>query len=90
MKYGNQLKSVSKPNLEAFEIDLLFLDGTYGTVSLNHIFRKPMNMSAEVLRGGLFERCFVESGALAWPNGFELCPDALYEWMCEQADDKAS
>jgi hypothetical protein len=31
----------------------------------------------EVMRGGLFERCYVESGALTWPNGLELCPDAL-------------
>ena len=23
----------------------------------------------------MFERCFVEDGALAWPNGYELCPD---------------
>jgi hypothetical protein len=25
----------------------------------------------------MFPRCFVENGALAWPNGFELCPDVL-------------
>jgi hypothetical protein len=31
-------------------------------------------------RGGMFEKCLVELGALAWPNGFELCPDALKMW----------
>jgi len=29
----------------------------------------------------MFDKCFVEMGALAWPNGFELCPDALRHWF---------
>lgn len=85
MKYGCQIVKVSNPDIEHFKVDLIFDDGTVGSVSLRHIFGKPKHMSAEVLRGGMFERCFVESGALSWPNGFELCPDALYEWMKEQA-----
>jgi len=33
---------------------------------------KPKGLAAEVIKGGIFERCFVESGALAWPNGLAV------------------
>jgi hypothetical protein len=30
-------------------------------------------------RNGRFARAFIEGGALAWPNGFELSADALHK-----------
>lgn len=86
MKYGSEIIKVKKPSLEDFSVEVTFDDGKTGRVRLDHIFGKPKNKSAEVLRGGVFDRCFVQSGALAWPNGFELCPDAVYDWLVTQAD----
>lgn len=37
-----------------------------------------------------FGRCFVESGDLAWPNGYELCPDALRLWVEAQSKHRAA
>ena len=48
-----------------------------GTVQLGYIFSKPKALAAEIVKGQMFEKCYIESGALAWPNGLELCPDAL-------------
>ncbi|MBL7685877.1 MAG: DUF2442 domain-containing protein [Deltaproteobacteria bacterium] len=78
---GSHLKKISKVQLEGFKVGLVYEDGMKGNVSLEHLFLKPQGLAAEILKGSMFEKCFIESGALAWPNGFELCPDALRDWM---------
>ena len=86
MKCGTQLKRIRRIDAEHYRVLLEYTDGFSGVVDLNPIFgnprRKPLVL--EILRGGLFAKCFVESGALAWPNGYELCPDALRAWIVEQ------
>lgn len=84
MKLGNKLVKVGKKDIEGFRVRLTFADKTSGMVSLSSIFEKPRNLTAEILKGGMFEKCFVENGALAWPNGLELCPDMLYELLVKQ------
>ncbi|MDO8519798.1 MAG: DUF2442 domain-containing protein [Deltaproteobacteria bacterium] len=83
-KWGNKLSKIMECDPDSFSVHVRFQDGTRGVISLKHIFEKPKGLSAEILKGGMFEKCFVESGALAWPNGFELCPDALKQWFTEQ------
>ncbi len=84
MKLGCQIKSVKKVRLDDYSVELVFSDGFKGTVFLNHLFSPPKGLSAEVLKGNLFEKCYVSAGALAWPNGLELCPDAIRLWIEEQ------
>lgn len=83
MKLGTQIKRVVRVDPERFEVTLQYTDGFSGTVDLSFIFGSPKKrpLVLEILRGGLFAKCFVESGALAWPNGFELCPDAIRSWL---------
>ncbi|MBN1962054.1 MAG: DUF2442 domain-containing protein [Deltaproteobacteria bacterium] len=76
-KWGNKIKKVIAADAEKLIVKLAYDDGTKIEVSLANIFAQPRGLAAEVMRGGLFERCYVESGALAWLNGLELCPDAL-------------
>jgi hypothetical protein len=77
---------------ESYKVTVEFTDGFRGVVDLGFIFdtpgRKPLVL--EILRGQLFARCFVESGALAWPNGYELCPDAIRNWISEQRKRRAA
>ncbi len=91
MKLGSQIKKIRKVIPEKFEISLQFTDGLKATVNLNFLFnssqRKPLIL--EIKRGALFGKCFVESGALAWPNGYELCPDAIRMWISEQKKNKS-
>lgn len=77
IKFGNEIEKVTSTDSESYRVRLKYTDGFEGEVDLGDIFRKPKGLAAEILRGNLFDRCFVEVGALAWPNGFELCPDAL-------------
>lgn len=83
-KLGNKIVKIIGSNSATFDINVKFQDGTHGIISLKHLFEKPKGLSAEILKGEMFDKCFVESGALAWPNGFELCPDALKQWFAQQ------
>jgi hypothetical protein len=79
MRFGHRVKRIIACDAEHLRVMLEFTDGLRGAVDLTPFFRKPGRrpLPLEILRGQLFERCFVEGGALAWPNGYELCPDAL-------------
>lgn len=86
MKLGTKIKRIRGIDVEYYRIDLEYHDGFRGTVDLNFIFgetQHPRNkpMVVEILRGAMFRCCFVESGALAWPNGYELCPEAVRSWI---------
>jgi len=83
MKLGNKIERIVRVEDESYEIKLRFRDGSAGVVSLAHLFERPRGLAAEILRGGMFDLCFVENGALAWPNGFELCPDVLRSQLLE-------
>jgi hypothetical protein len=92
MKLGSRIKRIKRTDAERYRVVLEYTDGFTGTVDLRFVFdgaaRKPL--VAEILRGGFFDRCFVESGALAWPNGYELCPDAIRARITEQRRGRAA
>lgn len=87
MKLGTSIKRIAGVDPDTFRIEIEYDDGFRGTVDLGFLFgaprRKPLVL--EILRGGLFAKCFVESGSLAWPNGYELCPDAIRQWITSRA-----
>jgi hypothetical protein len=90
MKLGTKISKVLSVDPEEMSIKLRYRDDFTGTVSLKHIFTKPKGLASEILKGGMLDKCFVESGALAWPNGFELCPDAIRLMIKEQSKKKAA
>jgi hypothetical protein len=89
-KFGNKIARIVSVDADSYSVRLRFADGFVGTVRLGHMFVLPKGLVAEVARGGLFARCYVESGALAWPNGLEFCPDAIRRWIDEQANQRAA
>ena len=86
MKLGTQIKKILRINPDNFQVSLEYVDGFKGIVNLSFLFETPKkkSMALEIKRGRLFTKCFIESGALAWPNGYELCPDAIRMWISEQ------
>ena len=64
--------------LPGHRISVRFEDGTSGEVDLSgRLFGPVFEPLAE--DPGLFARVFVdEFGAVCWPNGADLAPDALY------------
>ena len=76
-RFGNKIIKIHKTDEEHFALELSFADGGKGWASLADAFESPKALSAEILRGRLFGACFIESGHLAWPNGFEVSADTL-------------
>ena len=92
MKLGQSIKKIIKIDDEKFQISLLFADGVKKNINLGFLFEdsKKKPLIQEIKRGQIFKKAFIEGGALAWPNGFELCPDALRIWADKQSNDKAA
>lgn len=92
MKLGTSLKKIKSADREHYRLSLEYTDGFSGEVDLGFLFAAPKKkpLVLEILRGNLFGTCIIESGALAWPNGFELCPDALRAWIVEQRKHRAA
>lgn len=64
--------------LNDFDLSVTFDDGVRGVISLRDRLFGPV---FEPLRDPqLFRQVFVDDfGAVAWPNGADLAPDALHE-----------
>jgi hypothetical protein len=69
--------------LEHWRLAVEFSDGVRGEVSLEDRLFGPV---FEPLRDpAFFSQAFVdEFGAISWPNGADLAPDALYERLVAQ------
>ncbi len=64
--------------LKGFRLEVEFMDGKCGTVSLSERLFGPV---FEPLKDpALFSKVMVdEFGAVCWPNGADLAPDAIYQ-----------
>jgi Protein of unknown function (DUF2442) len=65
-----------------FRLHVVFVDGTAGDVRLRGFIESPSidGTLFEPLRDpGYFRQVRVELGAVAWPNGADLAPDAMYD-----------
>ena len=72
---------VSVKYLGGYKLHVGFSDGSAGV----HDFASTAARDGEMVRPlrdpAFFARAFIELGALAWPNGFDLDPIALHERM---------
>ncbi|MCC7476658.1 MAG: DUF2442 domain-containing protein [Pirellulales bacterium] len=80
---------VSIKTTDDFNLVVQFIDGTQGSIPLRDRLFGPV---FEPLRDPeLFRQAYLdEFGAIAWPNGADLAPDAIYERLCESANASAS
>jgi hypothetical protein len=62
--------------VRAFIVSARFDDGTEKTIDISQWFKGPV---FEPLKDPkFFKKFFVEAGTLAWPNGVDIAPEALY------------
>ncbi len=61
-----------------WRIDLEFSSGEVGQVDLADLVTRSGSMVVPLRDPKVFGAFFLELGALAWTNGFELSPQALY------------
>ncbi|MEG8023608.1 DUF2442 domain-containing protein [Sphingomonas aurantiaca] len=60
-------------------LELTFTDGSAARWSAAALIARDTVMTRPLGDPAYFARAFIEDGALAWPNGFELSADALHQ-----------
>ena len=74
----NYLPQVTKAKyVRNFVIATRFDDGTEKHVDVSQWFRGPVFKALKDSK--FFKKFFIEGGTLAWPNGVDIAPEALYE-----------
>tara|TARA_R110002072_G_scaffold12750_10_gene54627 strand:- start:1913 stop:2182 length:270 start_codon:yes stop_codon:yes gene_type:complete len=72
------IKIASIKALASYRLDLVFSDGSRGTVDLSSLVTRVGEMVQPLRDPAYFARVFLEAGAPTWPNGFDLAPWALH------------
>lgn len=62
---------------------LHFSDGSSARWSAAELIARDTVMTRPLADPAYFARAFIEAGALAWPNGFELSAEALHRRLDE-------
>ena len=67
---------VEARHVGGFIVSTRFDDGTEKQIDVSQWFKGPV---FEALKDPkVFKRFFIEGGTLAWPNGVDIAPEALY------------
>ena len=80
-----QRYNLTPEKLEGFRLRVRFRDGTVGEVRMREFLyhRSCDGTVFEALRDPhLFNQAVVELGAVTWPNGTDMAPDAMYDEIC--------
>lgn len=86
IKHTVPWRVTSVTSLPDARIRVTFVDGASGEVEMGGFFRRAaLNGTVfEALRDPLmFAQAQVVLGAVQWPNGADLAPDAMYDAICE-------
>ena len=62
-----------------YSVTLEFSDGTVGEFDGRALLQRSGTLLEPLRSADYFRRCFVDAGALCWPNGLELAPRRLRE-----------
>ena len=74
MSYLTQV--IEARHISGFIVSARFDDGTEKRIDVSQWFKGPV---FEPLKDPkLFKKFFIEAGTLAWPNGVDIAPEALY------------
>ncbi len=74
---------------DGYTLDVAFSDGTSGKVDLSSRLFGPVFEPLQDL--AVFSQVYVdEFGAVCWPNGADLAPDALYQTVSSSADGQSA
>jgi hypothetical protein len=77
------IKLVAIEPAAAAELALRFSDGSHGLWSAAALIARDTELTRPLADPAYFRRAFIEAGALAWPNGFELSADGLHRRLAE-------
>ena len=66
------LKLLTARSMGDFQVRLEFSDGVYGDFDGLALLKRSGPLLEPLRDETYFQRCFIDAGALCWPNGLEL------------------
>ena len=66
------LKLLTVRYMGDFQVRLEFSDGTCGDFDGRSLLQRSGSLLEPLRDAAYFQRCFIDAGALCWPNGLEL------------------
>ncbi len=66
------LKLLTARYVGDFQVRLEFSDGTCGDFDGQALLQRTGSLLEPLRDASYFQRCFIDAGALCWPNGLEL------------------
>jgi hypothetical protein len=77
------IKLVAVESRSGYSLLLRFSDGAWGEFDFTPFVATHTEMTSPLADPAFFRRHFIELGALAWPNGFDLSAESLYRRLEE-------
>ncbi len=65
--------------LADFRLEVKFADGTQGLVDMTRLLERDCGVFKPLREPSLFNRVFIDDGAVTWPGGLDLAPDTMHE-----------
>lgn len=63
-----------------YRLNVTFVDGTSGAVDVSClIISDSAGVFAKLRDRKIFAKAYIEYGAVTWPGGIDLAPDAMYD-----------
>ena len=65
--------------LEDYRLEVSFIDGTQGIVEMKQLIHSQnAGVFSQLKDIKIFNQAYLEHGAVTWPGGFDLAPDAMH------------
>jgi hypothetical protein len=80
------IKIIEVKALPGNRLSLVFSDGARGVHDLGWLFERSGPMLEPLRDAKMFDRVFLEHGAVTWPNGFDLSAWSLRQRMAEAGE----
>lgn len=80
------IKLIAVERKEGTQLLLRFSDGAWGIYDFAPFIDAATEMTTPLRDPEFFARCFIEAGALAWPNSFDLSAGSLHRRLQESGD----
>ena len=74
------IKVLTTKPIAPFTLELMFSNGGSGVFdATSYLAEKSSSLLTPLKTDAYFERCFIDAGALCWPNGLELSGQRVFE-----------
>ena len=73
------IKIIQVRALDTYQLECTFENGEKVLYDMGYVLKEKAPMIDPLKDPSVFKKVFLESGSPAWENGYDLCPDAIWQ-----------